>query len=499
MDETAQASGVHQPEVLSHRRAGILLHISSLPGPAVIGNLGSDAYRFVDFLQAAGMTVWQVLPVTPTQTDGSPYQSSSVHAGNPRFISIESFFKKGWLDEPPLEEGILSDEGRSFAVSLAWEGFKERASDEDRMDFDRFCAEQGHWLEDYALFQSLHLEQGGCWWEWQPALRDREPQALAMARARVADQIATIRFEQYLFYDQWMGLKRYANERGVLLFGDVPIFVAHDSAEVWSHRAMFDLLEDGHPRVVAGVPPDYFSATGQRWGNPLYRWDSMEKDGFSFWIERMKTQSILFDFVRIDHFRGFEAYWEIPITEETAINGVWVKAPGEKLFAQLYAAFPGLALVAEDLGIITPEVDALRRSYGLPGMKILQFAFSGSADNPYLPFHHTKDSVVYTGTHDNDTTLGWYNTLDDRTRKHVDNYLGLSKEIMPWPLIRSALASRANLAIIPMQDVLGLGSEHRMNTPGTSGGNWNWRLSWDYLEPDLTERLKQRVELYGRI
>ena len=498
MDETARQSGMHPPEVLNRRRAGILLHISSLPGPAVVGDLGSNAYRFVDFLQSCGMTVWQILPVNPTHSDGSPYQGSSVHAGNPRFISLELPLNKGWLAEIPLEEETISDEGRAFAISLAWEGFRERASEADRTDFERFCAQNTHWLEDYALFQSLHLEQGGCWWEWLPSLRDRDAQALTMAKARLEDLIASIRFEQYLFYTEWMHLKRYANDRGVLLFGDVPIFVAHDSAEVWSHRKIFDLLENGQPRVVAGVPPDYFSATGQRWGNPLYCWDKMEEDGFNFWVERMETQSMLFDFVRIDHFRGFEAFWEIPAIEITAINGRWVKAPGEKLFAKLYQELPYLSLVAEDLGVITPEVDVLRKNLGLPGMKILQFAFSGGSDNPYLPFHHGKDCVVYTGTHDNDTTLGWYNSLDDATREHVDEYLGLSRELMPWPLIRAALASRARLAILPMQDVLGLDTENRMNTPGTSEGNWIWRFSWENVDPDLFERLRGRVRTYGR-
>ena len=498
MDETARHSGAHPPKVLNRRRAGILLHISSLPGPADIGDLGSNAYRFVDFLQSCGITVWQILPVNPTQSDGSPYQSSSVHAGNPRFISLEFILEKGWLDELPVEEETVSDEGRTFAISLAWEGFKERASKKDRDDFARFCAEQSHWLEDYVLFQSLRMEEGGCWFEWLPALRDRVTEELALARARLTDLMTTLRFEQYLFFTQWMNLKRYANERGVLLFGDVPIFVAHDSAEVWSHRDIFDLMENGQPRVVAGVPPDYFSATGQRWGNPLYRWDKMEANGFSFWIERLKTQSTLFDFVRIDHFRGFEAYWEIPASEQTAINGVWVKAPGEKLFVRLYEALPDLALVAEDLGVITPEVEALRRNHGLPGMKILQFAFSGGPGNPYLPYHHGKDCVVYTGTHDNDTSLGWYTSLDDSTRSYVDEYLGCSREIMPWPLIRAALASRARLAILPMQDILGLGTQNRMNTPGTSGGNWNWRFSWKDIQSDLAERLHSRVKMYGR-
>lgn len=499
MQNPNSRGGRKQAELLSRRRAGVLLHISSLPGPSVVGSLGSDAYRFVDFLAAAGISVWQILPVNPTQTNDSPYQCSSVHAGNPRFISLEPLLVKGWLKELPLEEGVISDDGRTFAISLGWEGFKEHASDQDRADFDRFCVEQGFWLEDYALFQALHYEQGGCWWEWIDELRDRHPRALALARTRVVDQIATIRFEQYLFFTQWMKLRRYANERGVLLYGDVPIFVAHDSAEVWSNRKMFDLFEDGQPRVVAGVPPDYFSATGQRWGNPLYRWDKLQENRFSFWVERMQTQAKLFDFIRIDHFRGFEAYWEIPASEQTAMNGKWIKAPGEALFDELYEALPDLALVAEDLGIITPEVDALRRRYGLPGMKILQFAFSGDVDNPYLPYNHTLDSVVYTGTHDNDTTLGWYTSLDDHTRYHIDDYLGFPGEEMPWPLIRTALSSRANLAVIPMQDILSLGGQHRMNTPGTSEGNWAWRYTWEQVDPGLTGLIREHVGLYGRL
>ncbi|MEW8382637.1 MAG: 4-alpha-glucanotransferase, partial [Candidatus Thiodiazotropha taylori] len=279
---------------------------------------------------------------------------------------------------------------------------------------------------------------------------------------------------------------------------DVPIFVAHDSAEVWAHREIFDLLEDGHPRVVAGVPPDYFSETGQRWGNPLYCWDKLAEENFSFWVNRLKAQSTLFDLLRIDHFRGFEAYWEIPAEEETAVNGHWVEAPGEELFGVLYRELPDLELVAEDLGVITPEVEALRKAYDLPGMKILQFAFSGGADNPYLPFHHTRDAVVYTGTHDNDTTLGWYTGLDDQSREFVDDYLGKPREIMPWPMIRSALASRANLAIIPLQDILGLDGNHRMNTPGTTEGNWDWRFDWEMVKPETESRLMHRVKMYGR-
>lgn len=464
-----------------------------------MGTLGAEAYKFVDFLQSGGFKVWQILPINPTQYDGSPYQCSSVHAGNPRFIDLHFIKEKGWLDQLPCDQDVVSVDSCHEVIAQGWNGFKQRASDADWGHFDRFCNEQGFWLEDYALFQALHKEQGASWHKWPVPLRDRDPEALAEARVRVVDQIAVIRFQQYLFHTQWVRLKRYANERGVLLFGDVPIFVAHDSAEVWSRREIFDLLPDGKPRVVAGVPPDYFSATGQRWGNPLYRWSKLEQSGFAFWIERLRTQSLLFDFVRIDHFRGFEAYWEIPASEATAINGNWIKAPGDRLFAKLYEALPHLVLVAEDLGIITPEVDTLRRSYGLPGMKILQFAFSRDPNNPYLPYNHSRDSVVYTGTHDNDTTVGWYENLDEYTRDYVAEFLGYSEEVVPWPLIRAAMASRANLAIIPMQDLLGLDTAHRMNTPGTNGGkNWKWRLDWDMVVPDLPDYLRELVALYGR-
>lgn len=498
MNEAAgtQFRSIHQ--LLTRRRAGILLHITSLPGPGEVGDLGSDAYRFVDFLVSMGMSVWQILPIGPTMHDNSPYQSSSVYAGNPRLISLELPLQKGWLEAMPKSHGGLTDETKGYAIKLAWEGFKEHADEADRDDYQRFAAEQKHWLEDYALFQALRQRDGGCWWEWHSSLRDREPLAIAETRARFTEAIEIIRFEQYLFFTEWMNLKRYANERGVLLFGDLPIFVAHDSAEVWAHREFFDLLSDGHPRAVAGVPPDYFSETGQRWGNPLYCWDRLEADDFSFWVERLRAQSTLFDFLRIDHFRGFEAYWEIPAEEQTAVNGQWVEAPGEKLFEYLYRALPELELVAEDLGVITPQVEALRKAYHLPGMKIMQFAFSGGADNPYLPFNHTRDSVVYTGTHDNDTTLGWYKGLDDATREFVDDYLGKPREAMPWPLVRAALSSRANLAMLPFQDVLALDSDHRMNTPGTTEGNWNWRFDWSWIKHGTSDRVLRYINMYGR-
>ncbi len=484
---------------LDRRRAGILLHITSLPGPGQCGDLGADAYRFIDFIKETGFTVWQILPVGPTQADGSPYQSSSMHAGNPRLISIGDLVHQALL---PPELGLkvqFTDAEKRQLLYQAWENFRSDPQQEMQASLDHFISENSSWLENYTLFRALRDENHQqCWWDWPTPIRDRHPDALNKARKRLGAALDYIRFEQFLFFSQWMGVKRYANERGILLFGDMPIFVAHDSAEVWAHRDMFELDSEGHPLVVAGVPPDYFSETGQRWGNPLYRWEKLEQDGYAFWVDRMKTQLQLFDLIRIDHFRGFEAYWEIPAANEHAIDGRWVKAPGDRLFEHLHQIYDPLPLVAEDLGFITPEVNELRRKFGLPGMKILQFAFSGGADNPYLPFRHEANSVTYTGTHDNDTTLGWYLGLDDESRHYVDNYLGKSREVMPWPVIRSALASRSNLAVIPMQDVLALDSEHRMNLPGTTEDNWSWRFQWQQIEDNLARRLRQRVEIYGR-
>ncbi|MCG8426739.1 MAG: 4-alpha-glucanotransferase [Chromatiales bacterium] len=492
-------------EVISHssldeRRAGVLLHLTSLPGEAETGDLGPEAYHFVDFLNSAGMSVWQMLPIGPTQADGSPYQSCSVHAGNAQLISLQKMVERGYLEPSFLNKPHLYKQCKDYGLLEAWRNFHQHPERFDRKGFETFLTENRYWLDDYALYQSLHKEfNDQPWWEWPAAIRDREPQALAEARARLSRAVEYVCFEQYLFFQQWFEFKTYANRKGIKLFGDMPIFVAHDSAEVWAKRQFFYLDELGQTEVVAGVPPDYFSETGQRWGNPLYRWNRMVEDGFSFWIDRLKTQLKLFDIIRIDHFRGFEAYWEIPASEEYAVNGKWVKAPGDMLFDRLHELYDPLPLVAEDLGIITPEVDALRTKYALPGMKILQFAFSGEPDNPYLSYNHPENSVVYTGTHDNDTTLGWYRTLNDGTRHNVDEYLGYSKEPMPWPLIRHALASRARLAVIPMQDLLALDGEHRMNLPGTTEGNWQWRFEWSQVEADLAERIRHRVRLYNRL
>ncbi|HEY0720090.1 MAG TPA: 4-alpha-glucanotransferase [Gammaproteobacteria bacterium] len=482
---------------LRQRRAGVLLHPTSLPGPAANGDFGADAYRFVDLLVATGQRIWQVLPLGPTHSDLSPYQSLSAFAGNRHLISLHRLVEWGWIDAEEVNIHDPLQLSRVMAHALAM--FNKQAGEKERAEWHEFCAKARGWLDDYALFCVLRQEAGmRPWSEWPEPLRWREPAALQVARLRHAEEIEAIRFEQFLFYRQWQQLKRYANEHGVQMFGDMPIFVAHDSSDVWSQPEGFQLDTSGKPTVVAGVPPDYFSPTGQRWGNPHYDWAWMEQDDFHWWRRRIAWHLQMFDMVRVDHFRGFEASWEIPADEATAINGHWVKAPGAALFNALLTEFGALPIVAEDLGIITPEVEALRTQFGLPGMRILHFAFDGGATNPYLPHNHTHNSVVYSGTHDNDTTLGWYHGLSQDRQHHILHYLGDPHEEMPWPLLRAALASVACLAIIPMQDLLGLGTEHRMNTPGTTQGNWCWRFQWEWLTNEMASRLAEMTRLYGR-
>lgn len=487
-----EMEAAHSP--LQQREAGILLHPTSLPGPREYGELGAEAFRFVDFLVAAGQRVWQILPLGPTHADNSPYQCFSGHAGNPELISLEQLVEAGWLSAK--EAGG----SRAKALRRAREGFEAKAGDEARAAYNRFLEEAGAWLDDFALYRVLKdLNGGAAWADWPAPARDRGPDHLERVAAEHAAAVEQVRFEQFLFYRQWHEVKAYANERGIRIFGDLPIFVAHDSADVWSRRENFLLDETGHPTVVAGVPPDYFSETGQRWGNPHYDWARMEADGFAWWEERLRGQLELYDLVRIDHFRGFEAYWEVPAEEETAINGRWVKAPGDALFERLHRQFDPLPIVAEDLGTIDEAVSALRRRFALPGMRILQFAFDGGADNPYLPHNHEPNAVVYTGTHDNDTTLGWLYGLDDVVAERLHAYLGLPDEAMPWPLVRAAYRSVARLAVIPMQDLLELGGEARMNQPGTIEGNWQWRFEWSQVPDDLAERVRSLAELYGRL
>ncbi len=487
------------PAVLERRRAGVLLHLTSLPGGAGNGDMGEGAFRFLDFLAQSGFKVWQMLPLGPTHHDGSPYHALSLHAGNPMLISLERLEEWGWLDRGDPAGSKNPAAYRLERLARAYRIFTERATPADRQAFEAFTRAEARWLADYALYRVLRREHSGqAWFQWPRPLRDRAPEALAAARARYADAIAQVCFEQFAFARQWQALRAHANERDILLFGDMPIFVAHDSVDVWVQREYFMLDADGQPTAVAGVPPDYFSRDGQRWGNPLYRWERMQADGFRWWIDRLTTEFRRFDLLRIDHFRGFEACWEIPAAEKTAVNGRWVKAPGAALFEALKAHFDMLPLAAEDLGLITPEVYALRDRFGLPGMKILQFAFDSGPDNPYLPHNHRPESVVYTGTHDNDTTLAWFNDLPAERQLYAVEYLGYPHDPMPWPFIRAALASVAQLTIIPMQDLLALGRGNRMNTPGTTQGNWGWRFSWEQLPPDLAERLKRMAKLYGR-
>jgi len=487
--------------LLDKRRAGVLLHVTSLPGKGECGDLGQEAFNFVNFLHDVGVTVWQTLPLGMTHGDGSPYQCLSAHAGNPALINIDWLADKKWLSNGERCHDCHAGHefGKSCLIAKAFQGFNEHATPEDRLDFETFCRDKADWLDDFALFIALRNVFGHkSWNQWPEALKSRQPQALKESRQLLRVVIDAIKFEQYVFFRQWHDLKEYAKEKGVLLFGDIPIFVSYDSADVWANREVFKLNASGDMDVVAGVPPDYFSEFGQRWGNPHYDWDYLKKTGFRWWLDRIKSQYEMFDILRIDHFRGFEAAWEIPADEDTAINGKWVKAPGHELLKAIQSAFESLSLVAEDLGIITEEVEALRDDFSLPGMKILQFAYDGHAENPYLPMNYSKNCVAYTGTHDNDTTVGWFNALSDGEKQRVYDYLGWSSLPMPCALMYSALASVANLAVIPMQDILRLGSADRMNTPGTTTGNWHWRFDWSQLNEDNVGRFAHFVRLLGR-
>ncbi|CAA9890909.1 4-alpha-glucanotransferase [Candidatus Methylobacter favarea] len=488
-------------DILDKRRAGILLHITSLPGAGDKGDLGREAYHFINFLHDAGITVWQTLPLTAPHADGSPYQCLSAHAGNPALINIEWLVSQGWLQLPDNNEEaqITLKANKSGLLNRAFSGFLAQADEQDKDSFEHFCLAQGFWLNDFSLFIALrNVFNQVCWNQWPELLKERDAKAIREVRRRLKPEIQSIKFTQYVFFRQWLELKAYALQQGVLLLGDIPIFVSYDSADVWTNRDVFKLDEAGEMLVVAGVPPDYFSETGQRWGNPHYDWTYLEKTGFAWWLERMRTQLELFDILRIDHFRGLEAAWEIPANEDTAINGVWAKAPGKALLNAIKTGLGSIPLIAEDLGVITHEVEQLRDEFNLPGMKILQFAFDSGPDNPYLPNNYTKNSVVYTGTHDNDTTLGWCEKLNEGQRHYIYDYLGHPSMPLHCALIQAALASIANLAIIPMQDILELGSEHRMNTPGTTEGNWNWRFQWQQLAPERTAKLAQLIQLFNR-
>lgn len=495
------------------RSFGILLHPTSFPGRWGIGALGREARAFIDWLASAGAKWWQVLPLGPTGYGDSPYQSFSAFAGNPYLIDPELLMAKGWLEpeEAPacpahkVDYGWLYDT-RWPLLRRAYAGFVTKASQADKAAFAAFEQEEAGWLADYALFMALKNKFGGKPWNgWSPELVRREPQALEAARRELAEEVGMHAWTQWLFYASWAELRAYAAQKGIRIIGDMPIFVAYDSSDVWANPQYFYLNPDGTPSVVAGVPPDYFSETGQLWGNPLYRWDAMQADGFGWWIARIRQGLRTCDLVRIDHFRGFEAYWEIPGDAHTAVKGRWVKAPGEALFQAVRQTLGEAPIIAEDLGVITPEVEALRDGFGFPGMKILQFAFSDQT-NPFLPHNYPEDGnvIVYTGTHDNDTTLGWYKSAPEEEREFMRAYLqeqGIAFDTpaeVPWALITLAFKSPAKLAVIPLQDVLGLDTDSRMNYPGRVGGYWSWRYAPEDLTPDHAARLKALAAATGR-
>lgn len=493
------------------RLSGIVLHPTSLPGPFGIGDLGPAAHEFVDFLRASGCGLWQVMPLGPTGYGDSPYQCFSAFAGNPLLISPELLLEEGLLREEDVSEIPTFPEDRvEFCDVIDWklgllgkafEVFETDASPWQRMRFDRFVDSPGNesWLEDYALFRALKdHHEGEEWVKWDPALVRRENDALEYARGQLETQIRKRKFFQWIFFEQWNSLRQHARDSGVQIMGDVPIFVAHDSADAWANQQEFQLDEGGKPLAVAGVPPDYFSPTGQLWGNPLYNWERMEEAGFDWWIRRMRAAFRLFDQVRLDHFRGFEAFWSVPAGHETAEHGAWVEAPGKALFAAIREALGPVPIVAEDLGVITPGVEALRDGFDFPGMKILQFAFGGDQNDKFLPHKVIPNSVVYTGTHDNDTSLGWYEKASQAEKDHVRRYLGRDGRDICWDLIRLALGSVAGTALFPLQDLLGLGSEARMNTPGKGSGNWSWRFKEEDITGELVTRLQDLNVLYGR-
>jgi 4-alpha-glucanotransferase len=493
-------------EPTRRRFSGILVHPTSLPGPSGSGDLGPSAHAFVDWLVAAKQQLWQVLPLGPTGYGHSPYAARSAFAGNPLLISLERLREDGLLGPDdlaaiphyPLEkahfDGVLQHKLEILRKAAAALGKSSRR----RARFAEFCERHAYWLEDYALFMAVREAEGGRHWnEWPRAIAAKEPEAVARSRAELAEEIAFQRFLQFVFFEQWGSLRRYANEQGVQIIGDIPIFVAYDSADVWANRRLFHLNERGRPTVVAGVPPDFFSKTGQLWGNPLYDWQLMAREGYAWWMARFYATLELVDIIRIDHFRGFESYWEIPGAHRTAERGRWAPGPGAALFQAARAALGELTILVEDLGTITPAVEALRDTLGYPGMAVLQFAFGGEPANPYLSHNLVRNQVVYTGTHDNATTAGWFAAAEEDEQDYVRRYLAIPGEDIAWELIRVALASVCDRAVIPIQDVLGLGNEARMNTPGTTHGNWEWRLT-ELPDPAAAERLAELTELYGR-
>ncbi|MGI8849004.1 MAG: 4-alpha-glucanotransferase [Pyrinomonadaceae bacterium] len=492
------------------RASGILLHPTSLPGKYGIGDLGDEAYKFVDFLAHAKQTYWQILPLGPTGYGDSPYQSFSAFAGNTNLIAPEKLVENGFLTfeetnrKPDFPEGKV-DFGKLYdwknhILSLAYESFSGATTGKDlREEFEIFCQDEADWLDDYALFRTVKKSQHQkLWLEWDEPLRLRNEDALAEAKNNLREDIEAQKFQQWLFFRQWLKLKNYCKEKNVKIVGDVPIFISLDSSDVWCNPSQFKLDEQNRPLVVAGVPPDYFSKTGQLWGNPIYNWDNMRHDDFSWWTRRIKHTLKQVDIVRVDHFRGFAAAWEVPGTDKTAVNGNWVNVPGRELFDALKRAIGDLPFWAEDLGVITPDVENLRDLFAFPGMRILQYAFGGDPKNNYLPHNYIENCVAYTGTHDNDTVVGWFELANSVEREFCLNYLNSKGEEIHWDFIRAIWESVGDTAIVPMQDLLGLAGDARMNLPASKSGNWDWRCKVGDFSPEIAEKLRDLTEIYGR-
>ncbi len=492
------------------RATGILLHPTSFPSRGGIGDFGPVAYEFADFLASARQGLWQVLPLGPPATGSSPYSSTSAFAGNPLLISLERLAEHGWIESSQLA-GLSRDaapveyeevfQRKLPLIAAAARTFLQKAQGNARHRFDRFCADNVWWLEDFVLFDALREKNARrCWKEWSSPLARREAAALAAARQELKAEVDFRRVIQFFFYEQWHALRRYCGQRSIRVVGDIAIFVAYDSADVWAHSDLFRLKDNLEPEAVSGVPPDAFSATGQRWGTPLYDWDAIRQRGYDWWIDRLRWGAQTCDYIRLDHFRGFEQFWEIPASEPTAINGRWVDGPKDELFNKIRDVLGGLPFFAEDLGYITPEVHALRERHQIPGLAVLQFGFADAGARVYLPHRLTADRVVYTGTHDNDTTLGWWNSgVSEAERSAIQAYVGTPEDGMHWAFIRLAQESVASLAVIPLQDVLGLGSEARLNTPSVSEGNFRWRYQPGSLTPALAKKLAVLAEVTDRV
>lgn len=495
------------------RKCGVLLHPTSLPSKYGIGDLGYNAYEFIDFLSSSKQKLWQVLPLNPTGYGESPYQGLSAFAGNPLLICLDKLISIGLLDEQDIsniptfdEDKIQFSEVKEFKNKLFKRAFTRFKEQEKNIAYINFIKENNYWLEDYTFFAALKEYFNSLPWnQWEKPIAAREKEAVEYYRKMLKEKIEYHIFLQYTFFTQWMALKRYANDKGIRIIGDLPIYVSYDSSDTWARPELFKLDALGNPTVVSGVPPDYFSETGQLWGNPIYNWNVMEKDNYQWWKERFKALLKITDIIRIDHFRGFEAYWEVPAEEKTAINGQWVKAPGDKLFSNIQEHLGQLPIIAEDLGVITSEVNELKDKFNFPGMKVLHFTLQSKEIEQFSPYHFDKNTVVFTGTHDNDTTLGWYKKLleeNSETLEILKKYFHFNKN-MPekevcWRFIEIAYQSPSNTAIIPLQDVLCLGSNARMNYPGTVGGNWSWRFKKDSITKDIEEKLHHLAEFYSR-